>query len=218
MHSQDDLLEIEHQLSFPHGENGRKIAEMMNETNFEMTRVGIESLNIETKDRLLEIGHGNGHHIPFIFRQNKAINYFGLEMSETMKNEAEVFNEKLIMNESASFTLYQGELIPFSDNYFSKILTVNTLYFWINPKSFIREISRVLKPNGLCSIVFSKKEFLKTLPFVQSKFKLYSNADVLELAKESGLSVQNIGDFSDNVMSKSGDNVLRKFSVISFTK
>lgn len=218
MHSQKDLLEIESQLSFPNGENGIRIAKMMNDTNIIMTLEGIKSLKLKAKDIILEIGQGNGDHVSTFFESHKNINYYGLEISETMKTEAELLNERYIKDKQASFYLYDGRNIPFQSNSFAKIFTVNTLYFWEFPELFIREIARVLKPNGIFSVVFSKKEFLENLPFVQSKFKLYSNDDMVKLAEGSDLILKNIGDFSDHVKSKSGEQVLRKFSVVSFTR
>jgi tRNA G46 methylase TrmB len=111
--TQDELKRIEQQLSNPEGEFGVEIAKNMNESNIKMTINSIKSLNLLESDILLEIGHGNCGHLKKIYNATNDIQYFGLEISETMKYEAERINQNLIQNNRINFSLYDGIKIPF---------------------------------------------------------------------------------------------------------
>jgi SAM-dependent methyltransferase len=71
-----------------------------------------------------------------------------------MKYKAERTNQKLILNTRINFSLFYGIKIPFTDSYFDKIFTVNTIYFWIKPSDFISEIHRVLKVKEILILTF----------------------------------------------------------------
>jgi len=216
--TQDELKGIEKQLSNPDGEIGIEIGKKMNESNIQMTIDSIKSLKLIKSDVLLEIGHGNCGHLEKIYKEANDIKYFGLEISETMKYEAEKINKKLIQNNQVSFRLYEGFKIPFSDNYFDKIFTVNTIYFWENPLSFITEIYRVLKTNGILILSFAQKDFMKKLPFVKDKFSLYDNNDLELLIKKTGFKIVEIENMSEKIKSKSGELVERIYSVVKIKK
>ena len=208
-----ELEEIEKQLSHPNGENGVKIAENMNKSNIQMTISSIDSLGLLEQDTLLEIGHGNCGHLDKIFGKAKGIQYFGLEISKTMKDEAERINHELILKNNVCFQTYDGTKIPFSNNSFDKIFTVNTIYFWENPMEFMNEIHRVLKVNGIFVLTFAQKDFMKNLPHVKEKFSLYDNEDLDQLIKQTDFQIAEIVNKTEIVKSKSGDLVERQYSV-----
>ena len=212
--TQKELEEIEKQLSHPDGENGLKIAENMNESNIQMTNSSIDSLSLLEQDILLEIGHGNCGHLNKIFEKVKDIHYFGLEISKTMKNEAERINQKIIQKKHISFQEYDGNKIPFLNNSFNKIFTVNTIYFWKDPIAFLNEIHRVLKVNGIFVLTFSQKGFMKKLPFVKEKFSLYNDEDLRQIIEKTNLKIIEIINKTDKVKSKTGDLVNREYSVV----
>lgn len=217
-YTKEELIEIEKQLSKPEGENGVTMAENMNETNIKVIIDSIDFLNPNEADKLLEIGHGNCSHLEKIYENKNSIEYFGLEISKTMKTEAERINHNLIQNHQINFSLYDGEKIPFQNNYLDKIFTVNTIYFWKNPSNFIAEIHRVLKTNGILVIGYAQKEFMKKLPFVNSVFSLYNTEDINELFKNSGLQIIDHITKSDVVSSKLGEKVERTYSIVKVQK
>ncbi|GGX32562.1 class I SAM-dependent methyltransferase [Aquimarina muelleri] len=216
--SDDELKEIEKQLSNPEGEFGIKIAENMNESNIQMTISSIDFLNLSESDIILEIGHGNCAHLKKIFDKIKNVQYYGLEISKTMKDEAERINKELILRNDVNFDIYNGIKIPFSKDSFHKIFTVNTIYFWKKPAAFLREIHRVLKKDGILVLTFAQKEFMKNLPFVKEKFNLYDNKDLHQLIKKIDLEIIEIANKTERVKSKSGDLVDRKYSVVKIKK
>lgn len=209
-----EIREIESQLSCPRGENGIEIAHKMNTSNMGMTKNSIQFLEVENNDAVLELGHGNCGHLEFILAVSSDVRYFGLEISETMWREA----QKIITKGQAKFKLYDGITIPYPDNYFNRIFTVNSIYFWSNPEELIKEIERVLKVDGVLVLTYADKSFMKHLPFVGDKFKLFDKEDILKLAEKVNLSIINSRNELEEIESKSGETVLRKYTMVKLKK
>ncbi len=215
---QETLLRIEQQLSHPEGESGILIGDNMYESNFGMIGHAICELELENNQSILEIGHGNCKHLPLILKQTKNVLFYGLEISKTMKNEAEQNNAGYVASGQAEFKLYDGEMIPHPQNRFDKIMTVNTVYFWTKPVSLLKEIYRVLKPEGTVIIAFAEKSFMQNLPFVQSKFKLYDKEAINQLVNQTSFNIDSYHTYTEQVRSKTGDMVEREFSVVNLQK
>ncbi|MEM6261337.1 MAG: class I SAM-dependent methyltransferase [Bacteroidota bacterium] len=216
--SNEELQELEAQLSCPSGAAGVSMGENMNATNINMTRTSITMLNLKDKSRVLELGHGNCGHLDGLLKQAKGILYTGLEVSETMYTEAHRNNRQAVSFGQAEFHLFNGTVIPFASERFDCVMTVNTIYFWKRPIELLNEIHRVLKPTGSFVVTFSEKEFMKKLPFVGKRFQLYDTAKVLRLGQQSafaGAEVE-VSRESEWVKSKAGDMVNRTFTVLKF--
>ena len=78
------------------------------------------------------------------------------------------------------------EALPYQDHEFTKLCSVNTLYFWRNPSVALAECRRVLRPGGQIALCFNSKEDLALWPGHQYGFKLYELAEVESLLKGAG--------------------------------
>lgn len=208
----DQLAAIASQLSHPSGEKGLEMAEMMNETNSGMTKNAISNLDLTSGDAVLELGHGNAGHLNVVFSTCENVHYTGLEISTLMNQEAQRLNKPVVDTKKASFVLYDGKQIPFSDDQFDKLLTVNTLYFWKNPLEMLAELSRVLKPKALFSLTFAHRSFMETLPFTPFGFRLYNPDEVMDLIQQSDFTLKHEDLQIENVLTKDGQPVERQFS------
>lgn len=211
--SEKELNELSQQLSCPSGENGLAVAKQMNVSNFSMTLATIQGLGLTKGQLVLELGHGNAGHLTKILEQAPELHYFGLEISELMKKEAERKNEELVKAGTATFSLYDGVKLPFDDNVFDVIFTVNTLYFWVDPIQLLNELHRVLKVGQACYITFAQKDFMEGLPFVKDQFTMYNNHDIRRLVKQTPFELKTISDQSEEVKSKTGEVVKRAYSI-----
>lgn len=218
MATNEELIALASQLRCPEGTKGIEVAEIMNETNIKMTIHSIDRLNISDNDNILELGHGNCGHLEYILEQRTNLKYYGLETSELMNTEAQRINRPFVENKQASFHVYDGFTIPFSDNYFDKILTVNTIYFWTEPKFLLSELQRIMKPNGKLNITFTQEKFMKQLPFTQFGFNFYDNEKITQLIDKTPFQVISSDTQTDSIKSKIGNFVNRKFTTITLTK
>lgn len=204
-------------LANPEGEKGIEIGEMMNETNIGMTLESIAALLLEDDERILEIGHGNAGHVKSIISKAQNLQYAGIDISETMHNEAKKLNETF--KNQAEFVLYEGEKLPFQDQNFDKIFTVNTVYFWKNPINFLNEIYRVLKSNGTFVLTFGQKYFMEKLPFTQFNFRLYNTDEMEEIVSKTKFKRMKISEKQEEVKSKTGDETItRNYTILTIKK
>jgi len=215
--NEEDLKSIANQLSKPDGEHGIQVAEMMNTTNFYMTSDCIDQMNLKDNSSVLEIGHGNCGHLKYLLGTANNLKYVGLEISSQMSKEAKKINSPFL-NEDVQFVLYDGLKLPFEEECFDSIFTVNTIYFWKDPQDFLAEIYRVLKPAGKMLITMADKAFMEKLPFTKYIFTLYDTNEVEKLAENAGFEISEIKENTDEVRSKAGDLVTRKFYTLTFVK
>ncbi|MCW9708519.1 class I SAM-dependent methyltransferase [Fodinibius salsisoli] len=216
--SESEIKQLASQLRTPEGSAGIDVGHKMHETNINMTMTAVKALNLSDGDAILEIGHGNAAHLTRILNQAKNIHYAGLDISQTMQEEAQRINADLVGDGKASFHLYDGQQMPFEDNQFDKIMTTNTIYFWDRPVGLLNEAHRVIKPNGLFSICFAEKSFMKELPFAQYNFQLYSTEDVHDIVKQTSFEAVDTDTEVEQVKSKDGLNVDRLFTVVTLKK
>src|SRR5690554_1812371 len=119
MNEKQQLKELADQLSHPKGNMGVETGNQMNESNISMTLHSMERLNLNTNEKVMELGHGNCAHLPFLME--KGVIYYGLEVSELMYAEATKMHPAAIAQQRAFFELYDGINIPFETDFFDKI-------------------------------------------------------------------------------------------------
>jgi ubiquinone/menaquinone biosynthesis C-methylase UbiE len=179
--------EVAKQLRKPEGENGIKVAKGMNQSNAFLYKLTLENLKINDNDNILELGFGNGFFIKDVLEKAKNITYHGIDFSEDMFNEASIMNKDFIENNKAKLNLANIASMPYSEESFDIIFTINTLYFWEKPLDNLLEIKRVLKKGGVICISIRPKEIIEKLPFSKYGFTLYSVDDVINLYKDADL-------------------------------
>ncbi|NIF06451.1 class I SAM-dependent methyltransferase [Chryseobacterium sp. Tr-659] len=213
----EELKILAQNLANPQGEKGIEIGEMMNATNISMTLESIRTLLIEDNQQILEIGHGNAGHLKNIFGLAKNLKYTGIDISETMHNEAKRLNKEF--ENQADFILYEGKKLPFQDRTFDKIFTVNTVYFWENPVEFLNEVYRVLKDDGTFVLTFGQREFMEKLPFTAFDFTLYNNNEMEELISKSHFKRMKTSEKEEQIKSKTGgETIHRIYTILTIKK
>jgi SAM-dependent methyltransferase len=181
----EESQEIAAQLSCPQGVNGIKIANSMTETNMGMICKTIDLLQLNEGEKVLELGPGEGKHLPYLFDSIPGILYTALEISPLMAHKCQENHPEYFESQQANIHLYEGENIPFSEPIFDAIFTVNTLYFWTKPQEFLHQLSKALKTPGSCIITIADKGFLEELPFTRYGFNIYSLEDLKQLVDKS---------------------------------
>ncbi len=208
----EELKTLAQNLANPQGEKGIEIGEMMNATNIGMTLESVRTLLIEDGEHILEIGHGNAGHLKHILGLAQNLAYTGVDISETMHQEAKKLNKDFL--DQADFILYEGKKLPFQDETFDKIFTVNTVYFWENPVEFLNEIYRVLKDDGTFVLTFAQRDFMEKLPFTAYNFTLYNNNEMEELISKSHFKRMKISEKEEEIKSKTGDETIQRIYTI----
>lgn len=213
-----ELKTLAAQLRCPKGKDGIKLGQMMNISNLPVILHGINSLHIEPQNNILELGYGNGGLLGYILSLARDIHYTGLEISSTMHQEAVSQNRPYIDANMANYLTYDGINLPFANDTFDKVLTVNTIYFWTSPLALLENICRILKIGGDFCLTFCDKAFMQTLPFIGYDFQLYDVAEVRTLAINFPLKLIHENHQTDKCISKIGALVEREFASLVFRK
>jgi len=214
----NDLAIIASQLRKPDGELGKRIGEMMNKGNELMNMVSIEELDATAGDNILEIGMGNGHFVKNILDKNATSSYTGCDFSATMVKEAVLNNTDFVHHHRAVFTKADVNKLPYNDNRFNKVFTVNTIYFWDDPKVAINEIKRVLKKGGVLIITMRPGWVMNSLPITAHGFKAYSDQDCRTLLSQNGFHIISILERDDYDLILSGEKYKNAFTVVKAIK
>ena len=154
---EQSLQQLAAQLRQPNGEEGIKTGEWMNRGNVHINLDTLEIVNAAAGDTVLEIGMGNGFFVNKILQQHNSIQYTGADFSAVMVAGAERINAAWIKNGQAKFVLTNGITLPFANESFNKIFTINTIYFWDDSIKILDEIKRVLQPKGKLIITLRTK-------------------------------------------------------------
>ncbi len=213
--TETELQQLAAHLRCPDGDEGLKVAEMMNVANSNIISKTIDCLDLDKGDAVLEIGPGNGRHVRDLVNSAVGIKYSGIDISETMVAEASAAHAD---DDNISFSLTDGKSLAFADNSFDKVFTVNTIYFWEEPQTYLQEIVRVMKPGGSLCIGFIPERIMQKIPFAQYGFNLYTESRVRELLEGSGLIIISEITEKELITGNTGQQIEREFVVVSAKK
>ncbi len=90
-------------------------------------------LEIQPTDTVLEVGFGAGQGIKLAAEKASDGRVMGIDLSEVMVRVATRRNAQAV--KAGRVALSQGNItaLPFEDQYFDKVMTIHTFYFWSEP-------------------------------------------------------------------------------------
>jgi ubiquinone/menaquinone biosynthesis C-methylase UbiE len=136
------------QFRCPTGRRGRFIAASMNREHKPLTLWGLTHVNIAPDYLILDVGCGGGKTVSRLAQRTPIGKVFGIDYSADMVKYSKKVNKKLIGENRVEIVEAAVEKTGFPDNFFDLVTAVETYYFWPNLSDALREIRRVLKPNG----------------------------------------------------------------------
>jgi ubiquinone/menaquinone biosynthesis C-methylase UbiE len=146
-------------------------------------------VDVQPEDRILEVGFGYGKFTKKLINRNPAF-IGGIEDSELLvKNTFDRL--KGVASEKTLLDLKNGtiEKIPYPENTFNKIITLNTPYFWKSHDQVLEETKRVLEPKGVFMILFYLKSPMEAVGIDQISYIKQWISDFLKKCREYGFSV-----------------------------
>lgn len=177
---------IAQQLRKPTGEFANKIAAKMDVGNAPLFDLTLDTMHLKDHESILEIGFGSGKFFSKIIRQANGLQVSGIDYSSAMVEKAKSLNEAKVTSNHLTLRQAASNNIPFSDNSFDKVFCNMVIYFWDQPAEHLKEISRVLKPEGRFYTGLRTKESMKGLPFTRYGFSLYDRSQWESILEDNG--------------------------------
>lgn len=170
------------QLRHPSGWFGRFwIAPLLNSGNRKLLDASLKCLDARAAERVADIGFGGGYSIDQLIPLVKPERPIGVEVSEMMVDlGGEKWDDKVEMYLAAVSEM------PLSEGSLDAVLTVNTIYFWSDPVTALKEIRRVLKPEGRLVLAVGKAWAMRLSPITWFSFRLYSEKQLRALLEKAG--------------------------------
>lgn len=143
---QDIVLE---QLSRPRGALAPVTALVLNSLNARTILAGVSALELRAGQRVVEVGFGGGLSLPLLMRGVGARGHvFALETSDEMLARAR--RRFIIARLQGRLRVEKAwiESLPLGDASFEAALSINTISFWVDVDAAMRELARVLVPEG----------------------------------------------------------------------
>ncbi len=111
-------------------------------------RLLVEEVNPQVGEKILEFGFGTGSNLLLVKKQNPDIDLIGLDIDPKVKD---ITAYKLAKNNlDIPLDLYNGGVFPYADNQFDKVYSCLVFHQLDADTKLkcLKEINRVLKPNG----------------------------------------------------------------------
>jgi arsenite methyltransferase len=186
------------QLAAPSGLIGRRIiAPWLNRANARMNQLTLDQLALQRGDRILEVGFGGGDLLERMLSTKTAARIAGLDRSADMVAVVSQRLKKYISAGELELKCGEVDHLPYAANEFSKLCSVNTLYFWHDSKAALTGCHRVLEKGGQITLCFNDKKDLEAWPTHKHGFRLYEVGEVEALLSAAGFSAIQVISASD---------------------
>ena len=137
----------------PQGAAGKLLIASMNIFHTPVSLWGMSHLDLAGDEKILDIGCGGGINLSRFLKKVPRGHVTGIDLSPDCVNYSFVRNRDAIAEGRCSVHEGSAELLPFGANHFDIITAFETIYFWPDLPSTLKEIKRVLKPGGTFLIV-----------------------------------------------------------------
>ncbi|MDP2203191.1 MAG: class I SAM-dependent methyltransferase [Methylicorpusculum sp.] len=101
--------------------------------------------------RVLEVGAGSGHHLPYV--KQEFDQYVMTDGSDDMLKIASEKYASQLLNNSVVIEKQDATLLSYSDHSFDRLIATHVLEHLPNPVQVLKEWNRVIRPQGVISIV-----------------------------------------------------------------
>lgn len=135
----------------PAGDMGRNMLDEMNVSHEPLTKWGFD--HILFGDSVLDIGCGGGNALRLAMHQGPGAQYFGVDYSDIAIEKATSFNGEAVMSGRLILKQANVEDLPFPDDMFDTVYSVESYFFWPDLARDLKEVRRVLRIGGTFAII-----------------------------------------------------------------
>ena len=130
----------------------------------------IEIMNINSNDKIIDVGSGTGDLTKIILKENKNALIYSVDLNLEMLNEAKKrFNEQ--QKKNIKFINANAENLPFENNFFDKYVISFCLRNITYIEKALHESFRILKPGGIFYCLEFSAPTSSVINKIYSKYK-----------------------------------------------
>ena len=178
---------IGNQARRPSGLLGKIFSRQMERVNLPSMEWTLSLLQLQTTDRVLEIGFGTGALIELASRQVTDGLVAGIDFSPTMVKAAGARNAASVASGRVELSEGNADNLPYPDAHFDSVYAVNVIYLWPELGSTLAELGRVLKPGGELALFLAPKTLMSNMGMDKLEFfTMYQVDDVTGALKDIG--------------------------------
>lgn len=195
MRSLDRL--IGRQIRHPSGVLGWALGQVMAVEHQRLVSWTFSQLGLSASDVVLDMGCGAGMALKTAGQIATEGIVVGFDYSPTMTRVTHARNRRIIADGRGGVVQANVAAPPFAADSFDKAFSIESLYFWPNPRESLREVRRVLKPGGRVALAMDiSLEARDSAAIADTAGRLnmavFSRADLERLLTDSGFSVVDV--------------------------
>jgi ubiquinone/menaquinone biosynthesis C-methylase UbiE len=145
-------------------------------------------LSPQNGESILDIGCGTGKLIYTMASQTSDGKFEGIDFSEAMISIAQKRNRESIQNGQVKILKGNFDELPLQNEYYDKVCSINTIYFWSKPEYTAQKIASITTPGGFFVAGFEDMQQLEQRNLDSDVFKIYSTEEAKNLFVEAGFS------------------------------
>ncbi len=153
----------------------------------DITDQTIALMDLKPGDRVLDLGCGTGWASRRLARVVTAGEVVGVDVADEMLRRAEQTSGEF---SNVRFVWGSSEGLPFENNYFSKVLSVESFYYYSNQEKALDELRRVMAPGArlfiLINLYKDNHYSLRWVSELKVAVHARSEAEYIEMLKKHG--------------------------------
>jgi ubiquinone/menaquinone biosynthesis C-methylase UbiE len=151
---------------------------LWNRRNSALNDLALERLALSPDDRVLEIGFGPGYLLGGMAKRVVRGGLAGIDVSRAMVSYSHRRHRSLVRQGRLDLRCGKAEALPFASTSFTKIVSVNSIFYWADPRAAFAEMARVLEEDGQIVLVFTDRASLEQKRFARQGLHLVDPAGV----------------------------------------
>lgn len=177
------------QLSGPSAVVGQLfLASTWNRRNAALNDMALEQLALRPDDTVLEIGFGGGYLLGRMLRVLTRGSVTGIDASQAMVDYCARRYREFIRDGRLQVQRAPAEAIPCAAGRFSRVCSVNSIFYWTDAPAALGECRRVLRVDGRLVLCFTDRKSLAGRSFARHGLTLYDGSDAVRLVEAAGFS------------------------------
>lgn len=184
------------QLSCPTGLSGKLLANVWNRRNAALNNTVLGKLALQSTDRVLDVGFGGGYLLKCISVRITFGISIGMDISPSMVATGIKKFRTQIHDNRLGLICAAAEAMPCPTGYYTKVCSVNSIFYWKDAEAGLREILRVLKEGGMMVLCLTSKESIEIKDFARH-IRLFETKELEKLIIKIGFQDVQVSLHSD---------------------